>query len=127
MVDQPNQQTPPQPAQAATTAVPAPTETQKVETVVEKGFSAIVKDLWNRYGILFILVGIVLVVVKFNSIIMDVLGWSSKIDLEDAQRTDAQLKSQEDQANAAADALVKKANELPTQEGTVNEDWYKKN
>lgn len=121
-------QTPPAapPAAPAAQPAPAPTVSQVVEAKVEQTFSSIVKDLWARYGILFILVGIGLIALKFGSVAMDVLGWSSKKDLQDAIKTDTQLKAKEDATNTQADALVKQANDLPKTEGQVDDDWDKK-
>ena len=123
MADQTPPQNPPQ-------APPAPpTVSQQAPTVVvqaETGLKSVIKDLWGKYGIFFVLIGILLLVAKFNDVIMDLLGWSSKKDLQKAEKTDAELKAQEDAANQQADALVKKANDLPSQEGKVDENWNQK-
>lgn len=126
MADQTPPAAPPQ-APAAPPA-PAPTSTlnQAVEAKVEQGFSTVVKGLWAKYGILFILVGIGLLIAKFGDIASTILAYMSKKDVSDAQKTDTQLKAQEDAANQQADALVKKADALPAQEGQVDDDWDKK-
>jgi hypothetical protein len=113
-----------QPAPTVTPAVQ--TVSQAVETKVEQTFSSVVKDLWAKYGILFVLIGLGLAILKFNDAIMDVLGWSSKKDLQSTMKTDAQLKAQEDATNNQADVLVKDAEELPGKEGAVDDDWDKK-
>ena len=130
MADQNDQQNPPapQPAPQAPTPVVASTVQQAPTVVVqaETGLKSVIKDLWGKYGIFFVLIGILLLVAKFNDVIMDLLGWSSKKDLQKAEKTDVQLKAQEDAANQQADALVKKANDLPSQEGKVDENWNQK-
>lgn len=117
---------PPSAPAAPPAPAPTPTVAQEVKAEAEKTFSAILKDMWSKYGILFILVGIGLLIAKFGDIATSLLAAASKKDVENAQKTDAQLKSQEDAANQQADALVKKADELPAQQGTVTDDWYKK-
>ena len=82
--------------------------------------------MWSKYGILFILVGIGLLIAKFGDIVTDILAASSKKDLKNAQKTDTQLKAQEDAASQQADALVKQADAMPAQEGEVDDDWDKK-
>ena len=119
-------QTPPQNPPQAPPAPQTPTPVQAVENVVEQGISSTIKALWAKYGILFILVGIGLIALKFGSVAMDVLGGSSKKDLQEAQKTDAELKAKEDATNKQADALVKDAADLPKTEGQVDDDWDKK-
>ena len=119
MVDQNDTQTPP-------AATPAPVTATTVTTVVEQTFSSIVKALWDKYGIFFIVVGIGLILLKFSSIAVNILGWASKENIAQAQKTDAQLKSKETVANQQADALVQQAQDLPKTEGQVSDDWYKK-
>ena len=130
MTDQNDQQNPPPSASPAQVAAPTPTAAQTVattvETKVEETFSSMIKDLWSRYGILFFLVGIGLIALKYSSVAMEILGWSSKKDLQSAQKTDAQLKAQEEATNKEADALVKEATDLPKTEGQVDDDWDKK-
>jgi hypothetical protein len=133
MVDSNDTQSPPAPVQAPqaatplqVTVAPSATVTDKVESAVETGAKSVLKDLWGKYGVLFLLVGLFLLVAKFSDVIMDILGWSSKKDLQKAQATDTTLKAEADAANQQANDLVKKANELPNQEGTVDADWDKK-
>lgn len=117
MADQNDTQSPSQP-------VPAPQT--PAAGIVEETFSSAVKALWAKYGIFFILIGIGILALKFGNLLMDILGWSSKKDLEQAQKTDTQLKAKEDATNAQANALVKEANDLPKTEGKVDDDWDKK-
>ena len=109
-----DEQTPPAASPAAPAAQPAATPTP-----------SIIKEMWSKYGILFILVGAGLLIAKFGDIAMSLLASASKKDIEAAQKTDTQLKAQ-DAANQQADALVKKADALPAQQGKVDDDWDKK-
>lgn len=103
-----------------------PTVASTVEAKVEQVASFTFKSLWEKYGILFIIMGALLLIAKYSSVFMEFLSWSSKKDLQDAQKVDTQLKTQEDAANKQADALVQAAKDLPKQEGTVSDDWYTK-
>ena len=126
MTDQNDQQGPPAAIAAPVAPAPAPSVAQAVTTAATTAVDNSLKGLWNRYGIFFILVGLGLLILKFNGVIMDVLGWSSKKDLQEAQKTDTQLKAKEDATNTQADALIKQAQDLPKQEGQVDDDWDKK-
>lgn len=95
-----------------------------------KGFGASmvssVKELWGKYSIFFIIVGALLLIAKFGDLIISFLTWLSKRQVENAQKQDAALKQQEDAANKQANDLIKKADELPSQQGPVDENWNKK-
>ncbi len=71
-----------------------------------------------------LLAGIVFLVAKYKDLLMDLIGWSAKKEIQSAQKQDAALKKQEDEANAKADQLVDEANKL-SQQGAPD-DWYKK-
>lgn len=104
--------------------LPQPPSNDQVTGFFE-GIKSSVRDLWAKYSIFFIVVGIMLLFAKFGSSLMDLIAYFSKKTLEDAQKKDGQLKTQEDAANQAANQLRKEANELPKTETPVDEDWYK--
>ena len=85
-----------------------------------------IKDLWSKYGLLFIIVGVALLVMKSSNFIMDLIASISKKDVQKAEKQDAKLKNEEDSAKTQADALVKQAEDLPSQEKPVDENWNKK-
>lgn len=104
---------------------PVPPTNQQVESF---GTALVnqVKELWAKYSIFFIIVGALLLVAKFGNVLMDLLAYFSKKDVEAATKKSDQLKSEEDAANKQANDLVKKANDLPNQEGPVDENWDRK-
>lgn len=112
MADQNTPQNPPQ-AQPTPQAPPAPS-------------TSILKDLWTKHGIFFIVVGALLLAAKFGNVVIDLLTMASKKDVDQATKKDAQLKAEEDAANQKANDLVKKANDLPKQETPVDENWDKR-
>lgn len=87
---------------------------------------AIIKDLWSRYSIFFIIVGVLLLIAKFGDIAMDIIGYKSKKLLENTQKQDGVLKAQEDAANKQANDLIAKADNLPNTGEKVDENWNKK-
>lgn len=125
MPDQNDNQSPSQPPTAAQNPLPVPPSNSVLQDAAG-GLKETIKDLWSKYSIFFIVVGVALLVAKFSSVLMDLLGYLSKREVEQAQKTDAVLKAQEDSANQQADALVKHAQELPSQQGKVTSDWNKK-
>jgi hypothetical protein len=85
------------------------------------------KTLWNNNRIFLILLIPVILIIKFRSILIDIIVNASKQQIQNAQNKDAKLKGKEDQANAQANQLVDEANKLGSQERPpVDADWYKK-
>lgn len=84
------------------------------------------KDLWNNHKVFFVVFGLLVLIVKFREVLINILISSAKKTMEEAKKEDANLSSQENQAKADADALVKKAQEEPSKEQPVDADWFKK-
>lgn len=85
-----------------------------------------IKALWAKLGdtkIVLVIIGVITLIVKFRSIIIDLLVKDSKKTLDDATKKDDQLKAEETQANQQADALVKKAAEEGKTDAPVDENW----
>lgn len=85
-----------------------------------------IADLWEKDKLFLIIFGVLILVIKFRSILIDLIISNSKTIFNDAKKEDANLKQQEDQANQAADQLVKHAEEIGKNEGTVTDDWNTK-
>lgn len=82
--------------------------------------------LWKNHRAFLIGFGLLILIIKFREVIVDILVASSKTILEGAKKTDAQLKSEENQANSAANKLIDDAKKLDENKPKVDEDWYKK-
>lgn len=121
-----NQQNPPPGSPVVNSAIIPTVSIESLETKAKKTIFATVKDLWGKYSLFFTTVGLLLLAAKFSNVLMDLLNSASKKDLQNAQKTDIVLKAKEETANQQADALVKQAEDLPKQEGTVQDDWFKK-
>lgn len=84
------------------------------------------RTLWANNKIFFIVFGLLILIIKFRSVIIDLLVSDSKQLLADTQKKDQQLKSEEDKTNSQANQLVSDANKLDQNKPTVGEDWNKK-
>lgn len=83
-------------------------------------------DIWNRSKMyLLAILGIVLAL-EFRQLKEFFLAYSGKKEVQKDQQKDQQLKTEENTAIAQADALVKQAQQEPSKEEPVNDDWYKK-
>lgn len=83
------------------------------------------KVLWNEYRTVFILLGALLVTLKFKDWLVDFLINGSKKMFQKAQAQNLTLQTKEDSDNKQADALINQAAQLPSQEVAVNDDWNK--
>ena len=82
--------------------------------------------LWSDHKLFFIIFGLLVLIVKFREILIDILVKSTKDTMNDATKKDDKLKTEEDQAKAAADKLVEDAKNEPSKEKPVDDDWFKK-
>lgn len=86
----------------------------------------VIQDLWSKYNVLFIVVGLFLLLSRFGYVIMELLAFSSKKEVEKADKKDEQLRKEEDSAKVESNKLVEEAKTLPSKELKIDEDWYKK-
>lgn len=83
-------------------------------------------DLWEKDKLFFILFGVVILIVKFRSLLVDLIVSDSANVLKNAEKDDSALAKDEKANNQAADQLVQHAQQLSSQEGKVTDDWNKK-
>ena len=95
-----------------------------------KDFIALLKAdsvaAWNQNKALFIALGAIVLTIKFRQILIDIIVSGSKALMAKTQKKSDADQTKENQANAQADALVKDAQELPTKQEPVGDDWNKK-
>src|SRR5271165_2767383 len=84
-----------------------------------------IKTIWAQDKVFLIAFGALILTIKFRDIIIDLLVSSAKRIFTKAQSQNSQLQQQENTANAQADQLVKEAQQLPSTEKPISEDWYK--
>lgn len=103
---------------------PGPTDAN-VKTFWQK-ITGDVTYLWENDKIFLIVFGVLILAAKFSNLIIDFLAFQSKKEVDSTIKQDSALKAQEDAAKSAANALVKKANDLPAQQTPVDDNWDKK-
>ena len=81
------------------------------------------KDLWVNNKIFVILFGVIILIVKFRSLFASFLISDSKKTFENAVAKDSTLKTEENDANQQANALVEKAKTETLSTPPVDEDW----
>lgn len=89
-------------------------------------FNAPLSTLWNQYRGFLIIFGILILIVKFRSAIIDLLISDSRKIVSDTVKQDAQLKVEENQANDQANQLRREADQLGKNKAVIDEDWNKK-
>lgn len=87
-----------------------------------------VTDIWNNHKWLFVLVAIPLVILKFRSVIIELLVKDSRKILDDTTKKDDVLKQQQTAATTKADQIIADADKArkDSQNEPVKEDWNKK-
>jgi hypothetical protein len=83
-------------------------------------------DIWNRSKMFLLAIGAVLIALEWQKIKEALLVYAGQREIKKDKVEDANLAKQESAANTQADALVKDAESLPTQEKPVDDDWNKK-
>jgi len=87
------------------------------------------KGLYESNKILFYtvipLLGLVLIAIKFRTILINILVKNSKDILTSAEKTDASLAKQAQQTKQEADQAVQQGNQEASKEPPVGDDWNK--
>lgn len=89
-------------------------------------FKSPISYLWDNHKFFLIIFGVAIIAYKFREVIIDLLVADSHKKVDEAQKKDAILKSEEKQANDQAEQLIKEAEALSQDKPKVDEDWYKK-
>lgn len=103
---------------------PLPNEPE-VKTFLQK-LNSNFSTLWSDHKVFLIIFGVLIIIAKFSNIMIYILSYLSKKELDNAVKKDGQLKDEQNAANNAANALIKEADELPSKQTPVTPDWYKK-
>lgn len=85
-----------------------------------------VGQLWQTDKGFVILFGVVILAIKFHSILIDLIVSNSKAIFDSTKKTSDVLQKKEDDANAQANHLVENAKKLPESEVPIDDDWNKK-
>ena len=83
------------------------------------------KLMWENDRIFLFIFGVFILIAKGSSIMISLLAAKSKAEVAATTVASNVLQAQETADNNQADALVKQANDLPSQQKPVGDDWYK--
>lgn len=83
-------------------------------------------DIWDKDKGIVILVVVAGLIVKFRDILVDILISGAKREEAAAKKEDSKLADQENQLKQQADQAVLDAQNEPSKEKPVDDDWYKK-
>lgn len=89
-------------------------------------FKAPISTLWDKHRWFLIGFGVLILIIKFQDVIIDLLVGNSRKLVKDAVETDAKLKQKQDEANNKANQLIDEATKLSADKPKVDEDWHKK-
>ena len=67
-----------------------------------------------------------IIIIKFRSIVIDLIVSSSKELIKNTKNNDSKLSQKENEFRKEADELIEKAKKASEQKIDVEEDWYKK-
>lgn len=84
------------------------------------------KFMWENDRIFLVIFGVLVLIAKGSSLMISFLAAKSKAQVAVASKESSILQAQETADNTQADALVKQANDLTSQEKPVDENWDKK-
>lgn len=87
-------------------------------------YSRIMKVI-SEVKIPLLVIAVLALIIKFRNILISILVKSGKSIFQDAQNKSDTLQATENKDNQAANELIQKANELPTEQKPVDVDWYK--
>lgn len=83
-------------------------------------------DLWKNNKLFLIAFGAIILIIKFRSLLIDLIVSDSKKVFDNAKKQSDTLKSEEDSANKKANDLVASADKKLQEKPTVDEDWNKR-
>lgn len=92
---------------------------------VEK-LQAPVSTLWAKHKGFLIGFGLLILIVRFRSVIIDFLVADVHKTVDKAEKKDESLRQEQNAANDQANQLRKEASEIGQNKPTVDEDWHKK-
>lgn len=83
-------------------------------------------QLWDKHKWFLIIFGLLMLAIKFQDVIFDLLVKNSRKTMDEAVKKSNTLQNEQNQANSQANQLVKEAQQLGENKTKVDEDWHKK-
>lgn len=84
------------------------------------------KDIWNRGKMVLLALLALIGIVEFEKLKELLLVYLANKQIKSNNKIDQGLAAKQDSANSQADALVQQAQQLGSNQPTVQPDWYKK-
>jgi cell division protein FtsL len=89
------------------------------------GLISQLKDIWNRSKVFIIAIGAAVIYLEWNRIKEAFQVYMGQKELNSTNKKDQSLETQENNANAQANSLIQAAQNLPSKEKPVTDDWNK--
>ena len=84
------------------------------------------KSLWNNMKVVVLAIGAILVAINLNKLRSMITLFMGKKELENADKKDVVLKTEQAELNDTANQLVSDAQSLPGKQESVGLDWNRK-
>ena len=88
--------------------------------------AADMKDTWNRSKMIILAILALVVTLEFRKLTEFLIAYTGQKEINKDKKEDQVLATKESTENAQADALVQQAQEEPSKEQPVDDNWYKK-
>ena len=85
-----------------------------------------ISELWANDKLFLIIFGVLILIVKFRSVLISLIVENGKQIFDAATKKDAQLAASEDQNNKEADKLVQHSKDAADSNEPVSDDWNTK-
>jgi hypothetical protein len=85
-----------------------------------------ISELWSDSKVFVIIFGVLIVILKFRSILVNFIVLGAKSIFNQASQQSSADQNQESKDNNNANDLINQANILPDNQPPVTPDWYKK-
>lgn len=85
-----------------------------------------IAELWKNNKLFLIIFGVLILVIKFRTIIINLLIENSKELMKKNKEKDKNLQQQEEDYKKQSEYFLEKAKESSKDKSPIKEDWYKK-
>jgi hypothetical protein len=83
-------------------------------------------DIWNRSKMFLLAIAALVIALEWEKLKEFMLVYMGQKEIQKDQKTDQKLSAQESSENTQANTLVQQAQQLPSTEQPISEDWYTK-
>lgn len=98
---------------------------QKKQSSFKDKLNSPLSTLWSENKMFFVVFIVIILIYKFQDVIIDVLVENSKSILNKTRNESASLKEASDLLNSKSNQLINESNELLNKKSKIDEDWHK--